>query len=224
MVRNLLCTLLAVSLLPLALPSAATAEVKVRIGEDGVPFIYNETSSQRSRRLAVRLLPVPDARLARAIERYATDHRLSQRLVQAVVQVESGYNPRALSHKGAQGLMQLMPETARELAVEDAFDPEENLRGGTLYLRRMLDRFGDLQLALAAYNAGPTAVQRHGGVPPYTETLNYVRRVLALYSGEDEAVQILGARPPGVPGPKIYVVEGEGNQLIFTTSPPGQKP
>lgn len=220
MVRNLLCTALVACLLPLALPSAATAEVKVRIGADGVPFIYNETSSQRSRRLAVRLLPVPDARLARAIERYASDHRLSQRLVQAVVQVESGYNPRALSRKGAQGLMQLMPETARELAVADAFNPEENLRGGTLYLRRMLDRFGDLQLALAAYNAGPTAVERHGGVPPYTETLNYVRRVLALYSGDEEAIQISGARPPGVPGPKIYVVEGEGNQLIFTTTPP----
>jgi hypothetical protein len=116
------------------------------------------------------------------IERLAGERGLEPRLVVAVIHAESNFDPLALSDKGAQGLMQLMPATADELAVEDPFDPEENLRGGIDYLRRMIDRYeGDLELALAAYNAGPEAVKRHGGVPPYPETRAYIRRVLNQY-------------------------------------------
>ena len=100
-----------------------------------------------------------------------------------MIPVESGYDSRALSRKGARGLMQLMPATAELLVVADPWDPAENIRGGTTYLRAMLDRFGSRELALAAYNAGPEAVARYGGVPPYAETEAYVERVLRLVDG-----------------------------------------
>lgn len=103
-------------------------------------------------------------------------------LVRAVIEVESGWDPRAVSPKGAVGLMQLMPDTAREVGVQDPLDPYQNVFGGTAYLRRLLDTFdGDLRLALAAYNAGPGAVRRHGGVPPFQETQRYVEKVLNRY-------------------------------------------
>jgi len=109
----------------------------------------------------------------------AQRHGLDPNLVLAVVAVESGFQPGAVSNKGAQGLMQLMPATARELGVADALDPAQNLDGGTRYLRMLVAQYGgDLGKALAAYNAGPGAVKRHGGVPPYRETHHYIDRVL----------------------------------------------
>jgi soluble lytic murein transglycosylase-like protein len=112
----------------------------------------------------------------------AQRHGLDPNLVLAVVGVESGFRPDAVSHKGAQGLMQLMPATARELGVIDALDPAQNLDGGTRYLRMLVAQYGgDLGRALAAYNAGPGAVKRHGGVPPYRETHHYIKQVLKRY-------------------------------------------
>ena len=123
--------------------------------------------------------PAAAASVDLLIQSAAAIYELDEKLVRAVVRAESGFNPRAVSRVGAQGLMQLMPATAAEMEVRDPFDPAENLAGGVRYLKWMLQRFdGRLELALAAYNAGPAAVERHGGVPPFAETRAYVRRVL----------------------------------------------
>ncbi len=119
-------------------------------------------------------------------------------LVLAVVSVESGFQPRAVSPKGAQGLMQLMPKTAGSLGVADSFDPAQNLDGGARHLSDLLTLYGgDLTRALAAYNAGAAAVARHGGVPPYPETRAYVRKVLARYQGKAPAKRGTAARKTG---------------------------
>jgi len=120
------------------------------------------------------------------IRRAAAKHGVSADLVHAVVRAESDYDPRCTSSAGAMGLMQLMPGTARALGVTDPYDAAQNLDAGTRYLREQLDRFNDLTLALAAYNAGPNAVARYDGVPPYRETQAYVRRV-AEYLAEQSA-------------------------------------
>jgi soluble lytic murein transglycosylase-like protein len=121
----------------------------------------------------------------RMVDAAARRHGLDPALVKAVVAVESGFQPQAVSPKGAQGLMQLMPATARDLGVMDPFDPAANLDGGSRYLSTLVARYdGDLSKALAAYNAGMGAVARHGGVPPYAETRKYVNRVLSRYQNQ----------------------------------------
>jgi soluble lytic murein transglycosylase-like protein len=112
------------------------------------------------------------------IEEAAGKTGLPGELISAVMETESGFRPDAVSPAGAQGLMQLMPGTARALGVDDPYDPRQNVLGGAEYLRRQLGHFGTVEKALAAYNAGPAAVEQYGGIPPFSETQNYVRRVL----------------------------------------------
>lgn len=119
----------------------------------------------------------PDASLNEIIEHAAERHKVDPLLVHSVIQVESAYNKYAVSPKGAMGMMQLMPATARSLGVRNPFDPRENIEAGVRYLKQLQDTFGDLRHALAAYNAGPGAVSRYGTIPPYAETQNYVFQV-----------------------------------------------
>jgi soluble lytic murein transglycosylase-like protein len=214
--RSPLGPCIALGLALLAASPAVAGDVKLTVGANGRKVILNESSGQRATRLSTHLVAPPDADLQPVIARHADTHQLDPRLVQAVIQVESGYNAQAVSRVGAMGLMQLMPATARDLAVADAYDPDENVRGGTAYLRRMLDRFrGSLELAVAAYNAGPEAVERYRGIPPYRETRDYVRRVLALYSGTDAL-----ALPALTLGPlrKTHLVRGADGRLVLTTA------
>ena len=153
-------------------------------GEMGVPpevvrgFVPDEVIEEVT-------LPPDGGDLRELAAAAARRHGLEPGLVMAVVSVESGFRPEAVSPKGAQGLMQLMPMTAQALGVEDAFDPAQNLDGGARHLGELLTVYGgDLTRALAAYNAGEGAVLRHGGVPPYRETRAYVRKVLERYQGK----------------------------------------
>lgn len=177
-------------LLAIALPAHAQL---VRIEDEaGVVHYTNEPCHPKYLRLAPTACPSPappavtaepGASFTQAIESTATRYGVDHRLVQAVVQVESGGNPKAVSPKGAQGLMQLMPARALALGVTNAFDPGANLDGGVRHLRDLLARYaGNIRLALAAYNAGEDAVRLHAGIPPYRETQDYVRKVLALYN------------------------------------------
>ena len=158
------------------------------VDEDGTLHVTNVPGDPRYRRAAVRPsggrsggADRSAARYAHLIEELAGRHGVDPALVEAVIRIESGFDPRAVSSKGAAGLMQLMPRTAEMLRVLDPFDPRGNVSGGVRHLRHLLDRYhGDVALALAAYNAGAAAVDAHRGVPPYPETEHYVRRVLQL--------------------------------------------
>jgi hypothetical protein len=145
---------------------------------------------------AVRVSLAPE-RYRGIIEKAAEKHGVNAALVEAVIRVESAFRPRAVSRKGARGLMQLMPDTAKRFGVRDMFDPEQNVHGGTRYLAWLLRLFeGDVELACAAYNAGERAVQRFGGVPPYRETRDYVRKIAGLLRTHGGSGAVPAAEPP----------------------------
>ncbi|HVT36344.1 MAG TPA: lytic transglycosylase domain-containing protein [Nevskiaceae bacterium] len=140
------------------------------------------TASASCTGLTAQSLDARASTYAPLIAKYASARGVPAALVRAVMRVESCFDHRAVSRVGARGLMQLMPETAAEMGVSDSFDPEQNISGGVHYLSMMLERFHqNRELALAAYNAGPEAVEKHGGIPPFPETQSYVRRVIASY-------------------------------------------
>jgi len=177
-----------------AASTTSTADVRLVRKADGSAVIFNQVGSG----WLVNGRAPSDAYLAErraapgpwddAIRAASLRHGVDPQIVKSVMLVESNFNPRAVSRKGARGLMQLMPETARRFGVTDRFDPLENLRGGVEYLAGLLRLFsGDVTLALAAYNAGENAVARHAGVPPFAETREYVRRALVAYRGAPAA-------------------------------------
>lgn len=171
-----------------ALPLAASADVYVYKDQNGVLNFTNSPTHAGFRRVLrepansgrTGASPVMsyDSLIQTASGRYSIDADL----IRAVIKTESDFNPAARSHKGAMGLMQLMPDTARLHNVANAYDPGENVDAGARHLRMLLDRYqGNVELSLAAYNAGSGAVEKHGGIPPFMETREYVRRVLHFY-------------------------------------------
>jgi soluble lytic murein transglycosylase len=167
-------------------PSSATADIYRYIDENGVMHFTNAPTSSkfklfmRERKVFISKLDSNqfDPIIADASKKYG----LEAPLIKAVIKAESDFDPNAISHKGARGLMQIMPMNYRLLNVENPFDPHQSIDAGARYLRDMMDRYnGKLNLSLAAYNAGPGAVDRHGGVPPYQETEEYIERVMRYY-------------------------------------------
>lgn len=198
--------------------TASGAQIKVKILDDGSKMFYNDPP-RRPVTANTRTAPRPSAEIDELIEIHSERARLDPKLVRAVIQVESGFSPVALSNKGAMGLMQLMPATADRYAVVDPYSPDENIGAGTIYLRWLLDEFGDeLELALAGYNAGPTAVRQFGGIPPYPETMAYVEKVLRLYWNEPD-YSLNGSQQVRL-GRKTYLVRDASGQLVMTTTPP----
>ncbi|GAC1438342.1 MAG: hypothetical protein NVSMB68_10080 [Thermoanaerobaculia bacterium] len=189
------------------LASSASAQVQLVIKRDGSKVIYNvPTGREKGRRHEsysdFQWLAKQHDRATRydpLIEKYAKQFRVDATLVRAVIQVESDFNPMCVSRKNARGLMQLMPETVKHYGVTSVHDPEQNIRAGILHLREFLEMFGDLPRALAAYNAGPNAVLKYGGIPPYEETTTYVKRALTVYYGHPYGQAVIFSAGKGKP-------------------------
>ena len=188
----------------LAAPTAY-AQVQLVIKRDGSKIIYNvPTGREKSHKPGsdFQWLAKQHDRPSRydlLIEKYAKKFRVDATLVRAVIQVESDFDPMCVSRKGARGLMQLMPETAKKYGVTRVHDPDQNIRAGILHLREMLEMFSDLPRALAAYNAGPNAVLKYDGIPPYKETTEYVKRALTVYYGHPFGQPVIFAAGKGKP-------------------------
>lgn len=162
-------------------------------------------------------LSTPTVELEDLVQEAGRRHDIDPELIRAVMRQESGFNPLAVSRKGAQGLMQLMPETAKRLGVQDVFDPAENVLAGAKLLRQLMDRYeGDIDLALAAYNAGEGAVERYGGLPPYRETVDYVDRITRNYGPQADAGSQMAAES-APRKPRIRAMVTADGALIFET-------
>lgn len=220
MTRALLLAVLAAAFI--AVTSSADAETYQFVGADGTVHFTNAPNDPQYRRMpgfssgtAEGWLRVPkvfqSSSLNEMIRGASQRHGVPEPLISAVIRVESGFNARAVSRKGARGLMQLMPGTAAVLGVRDSFDPLENIDGGVRHLRGLLDRFGnDLPRVLAAYNAGEGAVHTYGGIPPYPETQSYVGRILSILGGDASI---------GLPTTTYRYVSEDGS-VVYTNIPP----
>jgi len=193
-----------------ALVSGSYSGIYKYVDENGVTYYTNasESTSQRKAQPERKVYQNKDD-YSEIIHSVSSRYDIEPSLIQAVITVESNWNYNAVSNKGAMGLMQLMPSTAKDLAVRNPFDPEENIEGGTRYLRFLLDKFNDLPLALAAYNAGPATVESHGGIPSITETKQYVNKVLSIYKGKSYNNS----------STRIYKVTLDDGTVLFTNTP-----
>jgi Transglycosylase SLT domain/Domain of unknown function (DUF4124) len=211
-------TLLAILLAISVDAGRVSAEMYKLTDADGTTHFTNAPTDPRYRSMPgmsgtgtgwLRLPPSVQARFTADIKEIAARHGVSASLVESVIRVESAFNPGAISRKGAQGLMQLMPQTASSLGVRNAFDPKQNIEGGVRHLRYLIDRYpGNLPLAVAAYNAGEGAVDRYRGIPPYAETQDYVRKVLQLNGGGGGLSQL------------IYRFDDAKGTVTYTNVPP----
>ncbi|MEW6347655.1 MAG: lytic transglycosylase domain-containing protein [Thermodesulfobacteriota bacterium] len=192
--------------LMLGMPGDVSAEIYMRIGKDGHKEFTNRPSdpgwvfymSESQGEPVIQFVSVQGKpkSVDEIIGEISRKFDIDSALVKAIVTVESNCDPNAVSKKGAQGLMQLMPSTSKKLKVDKPFDPRENIVGGVKYIKGLLASYGDLRLALAAYNAGPAAVKKHDGIPPYRETINYVKKVIENYKRfkKGEPVNVAGSK------------------------------
>lgn len=218
MTRAIIVVITAVILLSMSVPSQA--QIASYVDEHGKVVYVNGDSPRRKDGSTISSTPpaqtanAPGDHLDQIVQQAAERHNLDPALVKAVISTESGWNPTAISRKGAVGLMQLIPETAERFGVGNAFDPVQNVEGGTSYLKQLLDHYnGDLTKTLAAYNAGERAVDQSGGIPAFPETERYVQKVTDAYfrpsSGRDPS---LWSKPKA---PIRQEVDSNG-RIIFT--------
>ena len=198
---SILLSLCAVLVYVLAIASYARADIYRYVDEDDIVHFTDAPTDKRfkiflrdlkrDKELRTKLKyasSVNPAEFEQLIKSCSAKYGVNSSLIKAVIHAESGYNPNAVSSKGASGLMQLMPATAKSLKVADRFNPKDNVEGGVKYLRFLLDTFrGDVSLAVAAYNAGLGKVAKYGGIPPYNETRTYVNRVLSYMKSYQES-------------------------------------
>jgi len=197
-------------LYPFLLPAAKADQIVVLVDEHGHKIYVNTGDSVTRVNWMVRGfgsagVMVPDRippKIDQLVEQTASRYQVDPELVRAIIRVESDYDPKAVSNKGAMGLMQLIPATAQRFGVANPFDPKQNLEGGVTYLKYLLDMFGgDLNLSLAAYNAGEHSVQRSGGIPAIPQTQDYVRKVTNIYQGGEtpKGGKVATKDPPKAP-------------------------
>jgi len=222
-------TALAMAASPLVAASAAEPDSSAQKTSSAKALIVR--ADRRTGKLVRSVAPVkaaqpsPVINVAEIVDKAAHDNNVDPLLVHSIIQVESNYNPYAVSSKGAQGLMQLMPPTARDLGVRDSFDPRQNIEAGVRYLKYLQDLYKDDRLALAAYNAGPGAVEKYKSIPPYPETKDYVNRVGQQYGAAKKAAAQHLAEPVAPPvgvmeeqHPKLEpFVDAEGRLHLRTT-------
>jgi len=211
----------------LTVPAIARAETFRFVAGDGTVYYTNAPTDPAYRKFGQRTgttagwLRLPTAEATPGylghIKQASSRYNVPERLVSAIIQAESDFNPQAVSSKGARGLMQLMPQTASMLGVRNSFDPSENIDGGVRHLRGLLDQFQNVTLAVAAYNAGAQAVTHYRGIPPYPETQGYVTKVLRLFggSGSNQAEAAVIAPPS-----RVYRVVNADGTTVYTNIPP----
>jgi len=218
LVRSLIVTSKPVNPQRVAETVVAETPVPLRVVSNAVA-IEPVTGLEPVTRLEPPTADAPAAGIDEAVGRIALQHQLSPQLIHSVIKVESNYNPYAVSAKGAQGLMQLIPSTARRFGVSNSFDPAENIQGGAKYLRYLLDLYGgSYPLALAAYNAGEGAVAKYGGVPPYAETRNYLTRV---HKRLEEAQKAAAAKPKAQEVKPVDAVPAGPAHIVEVIQPDG---
>jgi len=213
--------------LTMALGTLSHADIYKYVNENGVTIFTNVPEDNGSKKVISKEIPspkIPGTRINVRDSDYYNDiiysksdkYNIEPSLIKAVITAESNWKPTAVSTKGAIGLMQLMPSTATDMLVNNPYDPEENIEGGTRYLRYLLDRFnGDVTLALAAYNSGPETVRKFGDVPPIAETRQYVKRVLSMYGGKTRYEDTSRTNSQE----NIYKVVYDNGTVLYTNTP-----
>ncbi len=183
----------------------AGADIFQYVDKEGITHFTNVSHRGEYKKVITENRSKP-GRFEHIIQRKALKYRIDPSIIRAMIKVESGSNPRAVSHKGARGLMQLMPATAKEMNVQNLFSPEESIEGGSRYLRHMLNSFNDnMSLALAAYNAGPSRVRKSRGIPAIPETRKYVKKILNLSQKDTKSSRS-----------QIYKVKQKDGTILFT--------